>query len=61
MSDPIDDYLEATAAILSVQIQDPWKPSLRANFSGLLAMAKFVDAHRLPDDAQPANIFEVLR
>jgi Protein of unknown function (DUF4089) len=60
MSDPIDEYIEATLAMLSVRIQDPWKPSLKTSFSGLLAMAKFVDAYRLPDDAQPANVFEVL-
>ncbi len=55
--EPLDDYIDATAKVLRLPIEDAWKPVIRANLDVTLKMARMVDDFVLPDEAEPASIY----
>jgi len=57
-SDPTDDFLEAAAKALGVPLDAAWKPAIRANLEVTLKLARLVEEFPLPDDAEPAPVYE---
>jgi Protein of unknown function (DUF4089) len=57
-SDSLDDFIDAAADALKIQIDDTWKPAVRTNLQVVLQHAAKVDAFPLPDDAEPAPVFK---
>jgi len=57
-SDPLDAYIEAAAAALKIPIQPGWKDEIRANLEVTLRLAALVGEKELPDDAEPAPVFQ---
>ena len=55
--DPLDDYIEAAAKVLSLPIDDAWRPAVRANLEVSLKLARMVDEFALPEEAEPASVF----
>jgi len=55
---PIDEFIDHAAAILALPLEDGWKPAIRANLAVTLRLAKLVDDFPLPDDAEPAPVFQ---
>jgi len=57
-SDPLDDYIDAVAAALALPIDPADKPAIRMNLDVTLKMARLVQEFPLPDEIEPASIYE---
>ncbi len=55
----LDAYIEAARAILNLPLELAWQAAVRANLEVTLAHARNVQSLRLPDEAEPASVFEV--
>ena len=53
-----DTFIDAVSASLGLVIEDAWKPAVRANLEVTLRMARLVDEFPLPDEIEPAEIYE---
>jgi len=58
MADPLDDFIDAAAQALALPVEAAWKPAVRANLEVTLRFARLVDEFALPDDIEPAPVFE---
>ena len=56
--DALNAYIAAAAVALDLDIADDWKPLVRTNLATLLDVGRFVAAFELPDDVEPAPVFE---
>ena len=56
--DPVDKLMEASAAALGLTIEPEWKPGIKANLQVTLRLATLVADLELPDEAEPAPVFE---
>jgi hypothetical protein len=54
----LDDFIEAGASALGIPLEEAWKASVKANLAVTLRLAASVSEFKLPDDAEPAPIFE---
>ncbi|MBV5269333.1 MAG: DUF4089 domain-containing protein [Afipia sp.] len=57
-TEPLDDYIDAVATALALPIDAAWKPAIRANLDVTLKMAHMVQEFPLPDEIEPASIYE---
>jgi len=53
----IDAYIDATAQVLGLGVEQAWKPAVRANLEVTFKLAALVAEKDLPDDAEPAPVF----
>jgi len=56
--DTVDDLVDAVAAALALPIEPEWKPGIRSNLQITLRLAAMVAELELPDEAEPASVFE---
>jgi hypothetical protein len=56
--DALDALIEASAVILALPIEPEWKPAIKANLAVTLQLANTVAEFQLPDEAEPAPVFE---
>jgi hypothetical protein len=56
--DALDALIEASAAALTLPIEPAWKPTIKASLAVTLQLANFVAEFQLPDEAEPAPVFE---
>jgi len=54
----IDAYIDSAAQALGIPIDAAWKPAIRANLDVTFRFAALVGEKELPDDAEPAPVFE---
>lgn len=54
----LDALIEANAELLDLTIDPAWMPAIRQSLAVTYRMARFVEAFELPDDAEPAPVFE---
>ncbi len=57
-TETLDALIEANAELLDLTIDPAWLPTVRQNLAVTYRMARFVEAFPLPDDAEPAPVFE---
>jgi hypothetical protein len=57
VADPLDSYIDAVSAVLSLPVDPAWKPAVRANLAVSLRLARLVDEFPLPDETEPASVF----
>lgn len=57
MSD-LEAMIDAGAKILGIPIDATWRPSILSNLEVTLRLAAEVDAFPLPDEADPAAVFQ---
>ena len=57
-AEALDALIEANAELLDLAIEEAWLPSIRQNLAVTYRMARFVEAFPLPDDLEPAPVFE---
>ena len=57
-AEALDALIEANAELLELTIDPAWLPTIRQNLAVTYRMARFVEAFPLPDDAEPAPVFE---
>ena len=56
-ADPLDDLIDAAAKVLTLPVEDAWKPAVKANLEVSLKLARLVDEFALPDETEPASVF----
>jgi hypothetical protein len=56
--DTVDRLVDASAAVLGITIEPAWKPGIKANLQVTLKLAALVAEFELPDEAEPAPVFE---
>ncbi len=54
----LEAYIRSAAAALGIPLEDAWMPSIRANLAVSLRLAGTVAEFELPDEAEPAPVFE---
>jgi hypothetical protein len=54
----LDQYIEAAAKALGLPIEPDWLPAIKANIEVTLRLGKEVAGFPLPDEAEPASVFE---
>jgi hypothetical protein len=54
----LDDFITAGAQALDLALVPEWLPAVRMNLQVTLRHAAFVGEFALPDDAEPAPVFE---
>ena len=57
-TDPLDIYIDAVAEALALPVEAAWKPAVRANLDVTLKMARLVQEFPLPDETEPASVYE---
>jgi hypothetical protein len=57
-ADPLDDFMTAAAAALNLPLEADWRPAVKTNLAVTLTHAALVGEFSLPDDAEPAPVFE---
>lgn len=55
--DPLDEYIDAVSAAMSLPIREEWRQSIRANLNVTLSMARMVEQFQLPDESEPAHVY----
>ena len=56
-TDPLDDFIAASARTLGLTVRPQWQAAVKANLDVTLKHAALVAEFELPDDAEPAPIF----
>lgn len=56
-TDPLDDFVDAAAHLLSLPLKPDWKPEVKANLDVILKYAARVTEFPLPDEEEPAPVF----
>ncbi len=54
----LDRLIDAAGNALALPIEPEWKPGIRANLRVTLRLAELVADFALPDEAEPAPVFE---
>jgi hypothetical protein len=57
-NDTLDKLIDASTAALGLSIDPNWKPTIKANLQVTLLLAASVAEFELPDEAEPAPVFE---
>ncbi len=57
-SDHLDAYIDSAANLLGLPLEPDWKPAVRANLEVTLKLAAIVGEKELPDDAEPAPVYQ---
>ncbi len=58
MADPLDDFIAAAAAALDLPLEPDWRGAVKANLAVTLKHAALVAEFPLPDEAEPAPIYQ---
>ncbi len=53
-----DAFIDAATAALRIPVDPQWQEAVRDNLAVILAHADAVTAFALPDDTEPAPVFE---
>jgi hypothetical protein len=53
-----ESYIETSAKALGLSLEPNWRPAITANLETIFKIAAAADAFELPDEAEPAPIFE---
>jgi Protein of unknown function (DUF4089) len=57
--DALDEFIDAAARALGIPVEPQWKPGIKANLQVTLRVAAAMVADfELPDEAEPAPVFE---
>jgi Protein of unknown function (DUF4089) len=58
MNDPLDDFIESAIQALDLPFEPAWQPAIKANLAVTLRQAALVTEFPLPDDTEPALVFQ---
>jgi hypothetical protein len=53
-----DEYVEITAMTLGFSMDPSWKAAASANIETIFKLTALVDSFQLPEDIEPAPVFE---
>ena len=52
-------WIRSSAAMLQLPLDPAWLPAIQAHVEVTFRLAKLVDAFSLPDEAEPAPVYEI--
>jgi Protein of unknown function (DUF4089) len=55
---PLDSLIDAAAVALALPIEPEWKPAIKAHLQVAWRLAQQVGEFDLPDELEPAPVFE---
>ena len=55
---PLDDFISAASHTLALPVEPSWQPAVKMNLEVILRQAAMFADFSLPDDAEPAPVFE---
>jgi 1-carboxybiuret hydrolase subunit AtzG-like protein len=58
MNDPLDNFIAAAVQALELPFEPAWQPAIKANLAVTLRQAALVTEFPLPDDTEPAPVFQ---
>jgi len=56
--DPVDALIAAQSALLGIPVGRDWVPAVRQSLDVAFIMARRVESVTLPDEAEPAPVFD---
>jgi hypothetical protein len=56
--DPLEEFIGASVLSLGLTCDPAWLPAVRMNLEVILRQAALVDEFALPDETEPAPVFE---
>ena len=56
--DHLDAYIDAAAAALAIPVKPEWTGEIAANLAVTFKLAALVGEKELPDDAEPAPVYQ---
>lgn len=56
--DQLDTFVETAAGALALPLDPAWKPAIKVNLQVTLRLSATVAEFQLPDEAEPAPVFE---
>lgn len=56
--DTLDALIDAAARAMELPVAPEWTPSIKAHLDVILRLAAVVEQFELPDEAEPAPVFE---
>ena len=56
--DQLDALVDAAASALALPVDPAWKPAIKANLQVTLRLGALVAEFELPDESEPAPVFE---
>jgi hypothetical protein len=56
--DPLDDFVTAAALALDLPVEPQWRAAIKTNLQITLRLGKLVGDFALPDDAEPAPVYD---
>jgi hypothetical protein len=56
--DSLDEFIAAAASVLNLKIEEAWLPEVRGHLEVTLQHGALVADFALPDEADPAPVFE---
>ncbi len=57
-TDPLDEYIDVVSRAMQLPMEAGWKDAVKANLDVTLKFARLVEEFPLPDDIEPASIYE---
>ena len=57
-TDPVDEFIAGAAHALNLALEPDWLPAVKANLEVTLKHAAAVAEFELPDEAEPAPVYE---
>mgnify|MGYP000264593902 CR=1 FL=1 len=57
-SEDLDTLIDVAARAIDLPVEAEWKPGVKAHLEVLLRLAAVVEQFKLPDEAEPAPVFE---
>jgi Protein of unknown function (DUF4089) len=54
----LDALITANVAWLDLAVEEAWRPAIRQSLAAFAGAIQAVEAFSLPDDAEPAPVFE---
>ena len=54
----LNTFIDVASRAMDLPIEPEWKPAIKAHLDVLLRLAAVVEQFRLPDEAEPAPVFE---
>jgi hypothetical protein len=58
MNNPLDDFIDAAARMLDLPLEPEWRAAVKANLQVTLRQGTLVAEFALPDDTEPAPVFQ---
>jgi hypothetical protein len=52
-------WIRSSAAMLRLPLDREWLPAIQANVEVTFRLARLVDEFQLPDEAEPAPVYEI--